>query len=110
MRRILTTTLIDTVQAAQRYSEVTDLSNRQMREVPDTWEDDLLDHQRLWSLVSRLPARQRAIVVLRYYEDLSERQIAHTLGCRPGTVKSQASAALRRLSADVITHPVERAE
>lgn len=51
----------------------------------------------LWEAIGRLPARQRAVVVLRYYEDLSERQIAETLGIRPGTVKSQASAALATL-------------
>ena len=39
----------------------------------------------------------RAIVVLRYYDDLSEAQIADALGCRPGTVKSQAAAALTTL-------------
>ena len=44
-----------------------------------------------------LPPRQRAIVVLRYYDDLSEAQIADVLGCRPGTVKSQAAAALATL-------------
>ena len=44
--------------------------------------------------IRQLPPRQRAIVVLRYYDDLSEAQIAEALGCRPGTVKSQASAAL----------------
>jgi DNA-directed RNA polymerase specialized sigma24 family protein len=37
------------------------------------------------------------VLVLRYYEDLSEQQIADVLGCRPGTVKSQASAALATL-------------
>ena len=45
----------------------------------------------------RLPRKARAVVVLRYYEDLSEQQIADALGCRPGTVKSQASAALASL-------------
>ena len=50
--------------------------------------------QDVWRVVQQLPARQRAVIVLRYYEDLSELQIAETLGCRPGTVKSQASAAL----------------
>lgn len=53
----------------------------------------------LLSEIAKLPPRQRAIVVLRYYEDLTEAQIAHTLGCRPGTVKSQASAALGSLRA-----------
>lgn len=54
----------------------------------------------LWSALQQLPPRQRAVVVLRYYEDCSEREIARILGCRPGTVKSQASramASLRRL-------------
>ncbi len=37
------------------------------------------------------------MIVLRYYEDLSEAQIADALGCAPGTVKSQASAAIRAL-------------
>jgi len=53
----------------------------------------------IWQAVLGLPPRQRAIVVLRYYEDLSEAQIADTLDCRPGTVKSQASAALGHLRA-----------
>ena len=42
---------------------------------------------------ARFPHRQRAVIVLRYYEDLSEAQIADVLGCAPGTVKSQSSAA-----------------
>ena len=54
-------------------------------------------HDEMWLAVSTLPPRQRAVLVLRYYEDLSEQQIADALGCRPGTVKSQASAALASL-------------
>jgi RNA polymerase sigma-70 factor (sigma-E family) len=53
----------------------------------------------LWRLLATLPARQRAVVVLRYYEDMSEDQIARTLGCAPGTVKSQSSKALAKLRA-----------
>lgn len=43
----------------------------------------------VWEAVRRLPDRQRAAVVLRYYEDLSEADIAELLGCSVGTVKSQ---------------------
>jgi RNA polymerase sigma-70 factor (sigma-E family) len=47
--------------------------------------------------LAALTPRQRAVVVLRYYEDLSERDAAETLGVSAGTVKSQTHLALRRL-------------
>jgi RNA polymerase sigma-70 factor (sigma-E family) len=55
----------------------------------------------LWALIRRLPDRQRAVLALRYYEDLPEREIADVLGCRPGTVKSLASRALDVLRKDL---------
>jgi RNA polymerase sigma-70 factor (sigma-E family) len=58
---------------------------------------DPFEHDDVWLAVRALAARQRAVVVLRYYEGLTEREIADVLGCRPGTVKSQASAALATL-------------
>src|SRR5262245_15923179 len=65
--------------------------------VGDSAEESLLDRRLFWPLVCALPARQRAVIVLRYYEDLSEAQIAEVLGCAPGTVKSQSSAAIGAL-------------
>ncbi|AEW95356.1 MULTISPECIES: SigE family RNA polymerase sigma factor [Streptomycetaceae] len=54
----------------------------------------------LWHAVGRLPARQRAMVVLRYYEDLSEVQTAEVMGVSVGTVKSAVSRALVKLRSD----------
>lgn len=63
----------------------------------DSAEHDVLDHELLWPLVCALPERQRAAVVLRYYEDLTERETAEVLGCAVGTVKSQVADAMRAL-------------
>ncbi|MDO5502092.1 MAG: SigE family RNA polymerase sigma factor [Actinomycetia bacterium] len=51
----------------------------------------------LWQLVLTLPPQQRAAVVCRFYEDLTEAQTAEILGVTVGTVKSQTSRALARL-------------
>jgi RNA polymerase sigma-70 factor (sigma-E family) len=51
----------------------------------------------LLAALGELPRRQRAVVVLRYFDDLTERETAETLGVTVGTVKSQAHDALRRL-------------
>jgi len=60
----------------------------------------LADREALWQALGRLPRRQRAVLVLRYFEDLSVEEIARTLGCSTGTVKSQASRALAKLRLD----------
>lgn len=56
---------------------------------PDPGPDSTLAQpDELWDALGRLPSRQRAALVLRFYEDLPEAAIAAALGCRPGTVKS----------------------
>ena len=60
---------------------------------------DLVTKQAVRGAIEQLPARQRAVVVLRYYEDLTDQQIASVLGCPVGSVKSslhRAAAFLRQ--------------
>jgi RNA polymerase sigma-70 factor (sigma-E family) len=59
--------------------------------------DDVVRRDAVISAMASLPPRMRAVLVLRFYEDLSERQCAEALGCSTGTVKSQTSKALARL-------------
>jgi RNA polymerase sigma-70 factor (sigma-E family) len=70
-------------------------------EMPDTAADpqDEDDQDAMWRLLGTLPARQRAVLVLRFYADLSEAEIAAALGCRPGTVRSLATRAFAALRA-----------
>lgn len=58
---------------------------------------DPSDRPAVMDALALLPPRQRAVVVLRFYDDLSVAQTADALGCSPGTVKSQTSVALARL-------------
>jgi RNA polymerase sigma-70 factor (sigma-E family) len=58
-----------------------------------------------WELLGRLPRRQRAVLVLRYYADMADDEIAAALGCRPSTVRSQATRGLAALR-DFYSHSV----
>ena len=64
---------------------------------PDSDNPDGAERDRTLRALRTLPPRQRAVLVLRYYEDLSEADIADVLGCSRGAVKSHASRALRAL-------------
>lgn len=58
----------------------------------------------LWQLLAGLPHRQRVVLVMRYYLGHSDAEIAETLGCRRGTVRSLASRALADLrSSDTVS-------
>ncbi len=97
VRRILTNTFLSSKRSKARGLE---LLTDEMPERPS-----LLGHGgpeegwALWPHVAGLPPQQRAVVVLRYYEDLSEAEIADVLGCSRGTVKSTAHRALKNLRA-----------
>jgi RNA polymerase sigma-70 factor (sigma-E family) len=85
----------------RRREQVTDL-------VPDRpAEDQGYDdrHDLVWAFVCSLPPKQRAVVVLRFYEQLTEPEIADLMGISVGTVKSQSSRALASLRAALPHHP-----
>jgi RNA polymerase sigma-70 factor (sigma-E family) len=57
--------------------------------------------EQLWAALRRLPPRQRAALVLRFYEDLSESETARVLGCRVGTVKSLVHRGLTAMREEI---------
>jgi RNA polymerase sigma-70 factor (sigma-E family) len=59
----------------------------------------------VWRFVCSLPPKQRAVIVLRFYEQLTEPEIAELMGISLGTVKSQSSRALASLRAHLPDHP-----
>jgi RNA polymerase sigma-70 factor (sigma-E family) len=69
---------------------------------------DRESHEDVRRALQRLPRRQCAVVVLRYFEDLTEREVAAVLGCTVGTVKSQNSKALSKLRALLAERPDHR--
>lgn len=68
----------------------------------------LADTDELWHRLAMLPPKQRAAIVLRYYEQLSDREIAELLGCAPVTVRSNVSKALASLRLQEQSHRVAR--
>jgi RNA polymerase sigma-70 factor (sigma-E family) len=69
------------------------------RRTPGDLSDHVLRRTALMTALARIPARQRAVIVLRYFDDLTEAATADILGCSVGTVKSQTHAALSALRA-----------
>ena len=76
---------------------------RPMSEPVGSVERDSIEREQMWRTLMRLPARQRAAIVLRFYEDLTEQQTADLMGCPVGTVKSLVSRGL-----DALREVVER--
>ncbi|QNN52939.1 SigE family RNA polymerase sigma factor [Nocardioides mesophilus] len=93
-RRVIATTAISWARRRSWHERPTEEIPE--RQVP-TESDAVATRSWLWQELQRLPARQRAAVVLRYYDDLTEAQTAAAMGCAVGTVKSQVSTGLKRL-------------
>ena len=98
-RKVITTTAIGGWRRRSWQGE------RPRDDVPDTGTpshaDDVTLQAWLWAELQTLPPRQRAAIVLRYYEDLTEAQTAEAMACTVGTVKSQVAHGLRKLRARV---------
>jgi RNA polymerase sigma-70 factor (sigma-E family) len=61
----------------------------------------------IWNLLALLPPRQRAVIVLRFYEHMTDDEIATTLGVSRGTIRSQASRALEKLRAEPMLSQIQ---
>jgi RNA polymerase sigma-70 factor (sigma-E family) len=97
VRRILVNTVTDW-RRSRRY--VVEQSLDAALALPSPGEgsaERLESHDVVVRALRGLPARMRAVLVLRYFQDLSETETASVLGCSVGTVKSQASRGLARL-------------
>lgn len=94
VRRTIVTTAISWRRRSSFHERPTD-------SLPDVGSSDdterIATHDVVWRLVCDLPPRQRAALVLRYYEGRSEAETADLLDCSVGTVKSQVAAALGKL-------------
>jgi RNA polymerase sigma-70 factor (sigma-E family) len=64
--------------------------------------DQVVEADAMWALLRALPRAQRAVMVLRYYEDRPDADIARLLGCSPSTVRVHAFHALRKLRAALV--------
>jgi RNA polymerase sigma-70 factor (sigma-E family) len=95
VRRILTNTFLSTKRPKSSRLELLAGENAPEPACPPV--DGPEDRMVLWPQVRALPPRQRAVIVLRYYEQLSEAEIADALGCSRGNVKSTAHRALQNL-------------
>jgi RNA polymerase sigma-70 factor (sigma-E family) len=94
-RKAITTTAISWY---RRKSWSQEHSTADPPDAPTAGHDDrVAESAWLWECLMGLPVRQRAAIVLRYYEDLTEAQTAEAMGCAVGTVKSQVSAGLAKL-------------
>jgi RNA polymerase sigma-70 factor (sigma-E family) len=101
VRRILANASADRWRRIGRRAERTMPVACQDAVMPDRTAD-LAERDYLLRALAALPHGQRAVLVLRYFDDLSEAQTADMLGCSVGTVKSQTARALGRLRADVV--------
>lgn len=96
-RRILINLALDDARSRTRRRNELDGESIAVQQPARDLLGDIETRDELLEALSRLNPRQRAVLVLRYFNDLTEAQTAEALGCSPGTVKSSASRGLARL-------------
>lgn len=103
VRRCLTNAFVN----AQRRPSRRELAVDEVPDRPSDWDAaaHLAERDELWSLLRTLPDRQRAALVLRYFHDLPDDEIAASLGCRAGTVRSLISRGLAALREETARRP-----
>jgi RNA polymerase sigma-70 factor (sigma-E family) len=102
VRKILTNQFIDLRRGSWLKRVLLRAEPDPARPVPHDHADDHAERDRVWTMLARLPRQQRAAVVLRYYEDLPDGEIAEVLGCAVGTVRSSISRALATLRTELV--------
>ena len=93
VRRVMVTRNVSLWRRVRRERLTDAVPDTGARDAEPPWESAV------WQAVAALPAKQRTVMALRYYDDLSEAEIAEVLGVSRGTVKSQASRAREALRA-----------
>jgi RNA polymerase sigma-70 factor (sigma-E family) len=101
VRRTIVTQYLNRRRRSRREQPVAEMPDRAASQ--DSSGTDAVIRQ----LLASLPRQQRAVLVLRFYEDLTEAAIAELLGCSLGTVKSNSSRALAKLRAALATEDVK---
>ena len=90
-------------------------TERVLADTPETgapstdFAQEMASRDEMWKMLATLPKAQRAVMVLRFYEDLDDRRIAEVLGCAPVTVRVHASRALGTLRAG-LSRPLTQAQ
>jgi RNA polymerase sigma-70 factor (sigma-E family) len=101
VRRCLVNAYLNSTRsAASRELVVNDVGDRADRADRADVAQTIADRDLLWRVMRDLPQRQRVALVLRYFNDLSDRDVARALGCRAGTVRSLISRGLATLRLD----------
>jgi RNA polymerase sigma-70 factor (sigma-E family) len=99
VKRIMVNTFTSSRRSRSGSEVTTDLSTHDGDGVAPDVASGVVERDAMWRLLLALQPAERASLVLRYYEDLTDRESADLLGCRPSTVRATTSRALARLRA-----------